>query len=64
MSTVSQEDTKSHVVESLTTTITVSKELWKRVKIAAAEHETSAQQICSDGLELALRVLAEKGKNA
>ena len=60
MSTVSQEDTKAHGIESLTTTITVPKELWKRVKIAAAEHETSAQQICADGLELALKRLATK----
>ncbi len=47
----------------LTTTVTVPKALWKRVKIAATENETSAQAICADGLELALKKLAaRKGK--
>ena len=64
MSTVSQQDTKAQEADTLTTTITVQRELWKRVKTAAIEHDTSATQICADGLELALKALAAKGKHA
>ena len=59
MSTVTQADTPAEGTETVTTTVTFPKELWRRVKIAAAEHDTSAQQICADGLELALKQLKQ-----
>lgn len=58
-STVTQSDEEQgdHI---MTTTLSVPRELWKRVKIAAAQHDTTAQQICWDGLELRLAQLAKK----
>jgi hypothetical protein len=63
MSTVTQSTPKQETAETITTTVVFPRELWKRVRIAAAENDTSAQQICADGLELALKKLAaRKGK--
>lgn len=60
--TVSQEDIDRG--ETITTTVSLPRELWKRVRMAAVEHETSAQQLCADGLELLLSKLSgEKRKS-
>jgi len=37
--------------------IRFTEDLWRRAKIAAAEHGTTLQQICQDGLELRLTQL-------
>lgn len=65
MSTVSQKDSLAESTEMVSTTVALPKELWKRVKIAATEYETSAQYICAEGLELVIKKYPpKKGKAA
>lgn len=61
-STVTQSEPEQDDGDIMTTTLSVPRELWKRVKIAAAMHDTTAQKLCADGLELRLAELAKPKK--
>lgn len=45
-----------------TTQIYIGRDVWKRLKIAAAQHETSMRNLVERGVEVVLRELDGKAK--
>lgn len=46
--------------EMVSSNVRFSEELWRRAKVAAAQHGKTLQQLCNEGLELRLNQLAKE----